>query len=92
MARFFEFTIARYQGDIYAFTGVVVAQPVDEFNRPASTWTHAVRVPPSDEEVEHLFTSWADALRRSAQVPDRGTRLHGRFAVATGRAAAQRVA
>lgn len=62
VARFFEFMIARYQGDIHALTGVVVAQPVDEFNRPASTWTQAVRVPPTDEEVDHLFTSWAHAL------------------------------
>jgi len=62
VSRFFEFTIARYQGDIHALTGVVVTQPVDEFNRPASTWTQSVRVPPTDEEVDHLFTSWADAL------------------------------
>lgn len=62
IARFFEFVIARYQGDIYALTGVVVDQPIDEFNRPASTWSRAVRVPPSDKEVELLFTSWADAL------------------------------
>lgn len=62
VARFFEFTINRYQGDIHALTGVVVDQPIDEFNRPASTWTRSVRVPPSDEEIEHLFKSWADAL------------------------------
>lgn len=62
VARFFEFTIARYQGDIHALTGVVVAQPIDEFNRPASTWTRAVRVPPSDDDVDHLFAAWGDAL------------------------------
>ena len=62
VARFFEFTIARYQGDIHALTGVVVTQPIDEFNKPASTWTRAVRLPPSDEEVDHLFSSWANAL------------------------------
>lgn len=62
VARFFEFMIARYQGDIHALTGVVVGQPIDEFNRPASTWTRAVRVPPSDEQIEHLFTSWGNAL------------------------------
>lgn len=62
VARFFEFMIARYQGDIHALTGVVVAQPIDEFNRPASTWTRAVRVPPSDDDVDHLFASWGDAL------------------------------
>lgn len=62
VARFFEFMIARYQGDIHALTGVAVDQPIDEFNRPASTWTRAVRVPPSDDEVDTLFTRWGDAL------------------------------
>lgn len=62
VARFFEFMVARYQGDIHALTGVAVTQPVDEFNRPASTWTQAIRVPPTDDEVDHLFTCWADTL------------------------------
>ena len=62
VARFFEFMIARYQGDIHTLTGVVVGQPIDEFNRPASTWTRAVRVPPSDDDVDHLFASWSEAL------------------------------
>jgi site-specific recombinase XerD len=62
LARFFDFTIARYQGDIHALTGVVVGQPIDEFNRPTSTWTKAVRVPPGDDEVDRLFTGWGNAL------------------------------
>lgn len=62
VARFFEFMIARHQGDIHSLTGVVVGQPIDEFNRPASTWTRSVRVPPGDEEIDHLFANWADAL------------------------------
>lgn len=62
VARFFDFMIVRHQGDIQALTGVVVGQPIDEFNRPASTWTRAVRVPPSDEQIDYLFGAWADAL------------------------------
>jgi site-specific recombinase XerD len=62
LARFFEFMIARYQGDIHALTGVVVTQPIDEFNRPASTWTRQVRVPPADAEIDQLFAGWRDAL------------------------------
>lgn len=62
VARFFDFMIARYQGDIHALTGIVVNQPIDEFNKPASTWTRAVRLPPSDEDVDHLFAQWASAL------------------------------
>ena len=33
LALFFEFVVSRYQGDIHALTGVVVEQPIDEFNR-----------------------------------------------------------
>jgi len=40
LARFFGFLIARYQGDIHALTGYVVVQPIDEFNRPASSPPH----------------------------------------------------
>lgn len=62
VGRFFEFMIARYQGDLHALTGVVVVQPIDEFNRPANTWSRAVRVPPDDDEVDRLFSGWAQAL------------------------------
>lgn len=62
LGRFFDFLIARYQGDIHALTGYVVTQPIDEFNRPASSSSAASRVPPSDPEVEALFTGWREAL------------------------------
>lgn len=62
LARFFEFVIARYQGDIHALTGFVVAQPIDEFNRPTSSGMSVVRVPPSADEVETLFAGWRVAL------------------------------
>jgi site-specific recombinase XerD len=62
LARFYEFVIARYQGDIHAVTGHVVVQPIDEFNRPAKPDVAGVRVPPADEEIEALFTGWRDSL------------------------------
>jgi site-specific recombinase XerD len=62
LARFFDFLIARYQGDVHALTGYVVVQPIDEFNRPASASQTAARVPPSDPEVEALFAGWREAL------------------------------
>jgi len=62
-ARFFEFVIARYQGDIHALAGAVVMQPIDEFNRPAKTGGFgAPRVPPSADEVDALFDAWRTAL------------------------------
>lgn len=62
LARFFDFLIARYQGDVHALTGYALTQPIDEFNRPSSSSSPAVRVPPSDPEVEALFGQWRDAL------------------------------
>jgi site-specific recombinase XerC len=63
LARFFEFLIARYQGDVHALTGHVLIQPIDEFNRPTKAGYGAlVRVPPGDGDVEDLFGRWAAAL------------------------------
>ena len=33
IAQFYDFAIARYQGDIHALTEWVIEQPVDEYNR-----------------------------------------------------------
>jgi site-specific recombinase XerD len=62
LARFFDFIIVRYQGDIRRLTGHVVAQPIDEFNRPARADYGAARVPPSSAEVDHLFGRWGQSL------------------------------
>lgn len=62
IARFFDFMITRYQGDLHALTGVVVEQPIDEFNRPTGVWAGAVRVPPPNAEIELLFRAWGEAL------------------------------
>jgi integrase/recombinase XerC len=58
LAVFFDFVIGRYQGDIAALTGVVVDQPIDEFNRQSGNTLGKVRVPPSDAEVDELFSAW----------------------------------
>jgi len=62
LGRFFDFLVARYQGDIQALTGFVVAQVIDEYNRPAQADYGTVRVPPSSEEVEALFGAWREYL------------------------------
>jgi site-specific recombinase XerD len=63
LTRFFEFVITRYQGDIQAIAGVVVVQPIDEFNRPAkASGFGAPRVPPSNDEIDVLFNAWRAAL------------------------------
>ena len=62
VAQFFEFVMVRYQGDIHALTGVVVVQPIDEFNRPAKADQGSPRVPPASTEVDRLFMMWREAL------------------------------
>ncbi|MYW90491.1 tyrosine-type recombinase/integrase [Amycolatopsis rubida] len=62
LATFFDFLIARYQGDIHAVTGHVITQPIDEFNRPPSIDHGVLRIPPAEDEVDALFTAWRDAL------------------------------
>ena len=63
IGRFFDFVIARYQGDIHALAGCVVVQPIDEFNRPTNVdKNESARVPPRIDEVESLFGSWAETL------------------------------
>ena len=62
VARFYEFVIDRYQGDVHALTGKVVMQPIDEFNRPAKGYHMPVRVPPTEQDVEILFDSWRNWL------------------------------
>lgn len=62
LAQFYEFALARYQGDVHALTGCVVVQPIDEFNRPRKADQASPRVPPPGEHVEALFGAWRDSL------------------------------
>jgi len=63
VGRFFEFVIARYQGDIHAMFGCVVTNPIDEFNKPSGpSRTASIRVPPRVDEIQALFDGWADTL------------------------------
>ena len=56
---FYDFLIARYQGDIHA-PDRPRARPADRRVQPAGQGrrTAAARVPPADDEVEALFTQW----------------------------------
>jgi site-specific recombinase XerD len=62
LGRFYDFLMARYQGEIYAVTGCVVSQPIDEFNRPRATYSALARIPPGDDDVAELFGQWRDSL------------------------------
>ena len=58
IAQIYDFLIARYLGEIRAATGIVVEQPIDEWNRPSGVSLGKVRVPPSDVEVAEFFECW----------------------------------
>jgi site-specific recombinase XerD len=62
LAGFYDFAIARYEGTIRRATGVLVEQPIDEFNRQSGASLGKVRVPPSDEEIDSLFTAWRGSI------------------------------
>ena len=62
IARFYDFLISRYQGDIHRLTGRVVEQPIDEYNRPSNPVYGSPRVPPADQEIEALFSQWGPAV------------------------------
>lgn len=65
IAQFYDFLISRYLGDIRAATGVVVEQPIDEWNRPSGVSLGKVRVPPSDVEVTGFFDRWRESVADS---------------------------
>lgn len=58
LSGFYAFVIARYAAEILRATGVLVEQPIDEFNRQSGGMPGHVRVPPAEEEIEALFTAW----------------------------------
>ncbi|MCC6495054.1 MAG: tyrosine-type recombinase/integrase [Propionibacteriaceae bacterium] len=58
LSRFYEFVIARYEGPIRRATGVLVEQPIDVFNRQSAAAYAEVRVPPTDAEIDTLFSAW----------------------------------
>lgn len=62
---FYEFVTARYEGAIRRATGVLVQQPIDEFNRQSGASLGKVRVPPSEAEVDALFAAWRESVTQA---------------------------
>jgi len=62
LAGFYDFVISRYEGTIRRATGVLVEQPIDEFNRQSGASLGKVRVPPADDEVDALFMAWRESV------------------------------
>ena len=85
LARFFDFLLARYQGDIHAPTGCVLVQPIDEFNRPATAGNYGIgRVPPHEHEVDQLFAGWRASLPTARKYLPAARDYFGLFAESCG--------
>src|SRR5512142_2374198 len=62
VAVFFELLELRHKVEIHAVTGMVVACPIDEMNRPRGSKLARLRVPPREAEMQVLFAGWAADL------------------------------
>ena len=83
LARFYEFLLIRYQGDIQALTGHVVAQPIDEFNRPATDRLRSNQTHPALRRRDRgVLCGLAGLAAERTQVPAGGPGLPRRLAVA----------
>lgn len=59
---FFEFLELRFRPELHALCGRVVANPLDEVNRPRGHNEIGIRIPPSEAEVDKLFAEWRAEL------------------------------
>jgi integrase len=59
---YFMFLELRHKVEIHAMTGRVVACPIDEMNRPRGQTGAALRIPPSQAQVEASFAGWRAEL------------------------------
>jgi integrase len=59
---YFQFLELRHKIEIYNLTGRVAECPLDEMNRPRASAGPQLRVPPTGEEIERLFSGWREEL------------------------------
>jgi integrase len=62
LAVYFEFLELRHKVELHNLTGRVVECPLDEMNRPRASVEPRVRVPPTDAEIDELFSGWREEL------------------------------
>lgn len=63
LSLFFDYLELRHKVEIYNLTGRVIECPIDEMNRPASRPSLAIRVPPTEAEIDVLFAGWREDLQ-----------------------------
>ena len=62
LVTYFQFLELRHQIELHTLTGRVVSCPIDAMNRPRGRGDMALRIPPSQQEVEVLFAGWREEL------------------------------
>jgi integrase len=59
---YFQFLELRHKVELHNLIGRVVECPLDEINRPRASVDPQLRIPPTTDEVEQLFTGWREEL------------------------------
>ncbi|RSM80543.1 recombinase [Amycolatopsis sp. WAC 01375] len=62
LTTYFSFLELRHQVEIHTLTGTVVQCPIDEMNKPRGGKQAALRIPPSNSEIDTLFAGWRQEL------------------------------
>jgi len=62
LTTYFAFLELRHKVELHSLTGRVVECPLDELNRPRGSHDMALRIPPSEQEVQALFAGWRQEL------------------------------
>jgi hypothetical protein len=70
LAVFFDFLELRHKVELHNLTGQVVECPLDEMNQPRTSVDPQLRVPPTEAEIETLFSAMAKDL--AARAPSHG--------------------
>jgi site-specific recombinase XerD len=59
---FFLFLELRHKVEIHQLTGRIVECPIDEMNRPRGGQEARLRIPPTADQLDRLFTGWRQEL------------------------------
>jgi integrase/recombinase XerD len=62
LTTYFAFLELRHKVELHQLTGRLVECPLDEINRPRGPHDMALRIPPSEREIQGLFVGWRHEL------------------------------
>ncbi|WP_211264314.1 tyrosine-type recombinase/integrase [Streptosporangium amethystogenes] len=62
LVTYFEFLELRHAVELHELTGRLVECPIDEMNRPRMSVDAQLRIPPTEAELEQLFSGWREEL------------------------------